>query len=77
MEDIIRKVQEKIVSGIANDGKPPEAIRSLYEMSRHIPTNTRADEFARAVDGLVDEEVTPAKSTGYIFNPERAKGIYI
>ncbi|MEK6792917.1 MAG: hypothetical protein AABX96_02610 [Nanoarchaeota archaeon] len=80
-KDPVRKVQEKLVAGISEDGRPPESIRSLHEMSRYVPPNTPVDQFARAVDGLVQEGVTPMRQTpiakGYSFEPNRARGKYL
>ncbi|MBS3084081.1 hypothetical protein J4423_04720 [Candidatus Pacearchaeota archaeon] len=80
-KDPVRQVQEEIVVGISEDGRPPESIRSLYDLSRHVPKDTPADQFARAVDGLVQEGVTPMRQTpiskGYYFEPTRARGKYL
>lgn len=80
-DDPVRKVQGKIVIGISEDGRPPESIRSLYDLSRHVPSNTSVDQFARAVDGLVQQGVTPMRQTpiakGYSLDPNRARERYL
>ena len=58
-KDSVKKTKEQIVEGISHDGRPPEDVRSLHDLSIYIPKDTPIDQFARAVDGLVREGVTP------------------
>lgn len=66
---------------MANDGKPPEAIRTLREMAGYLPPETPVRDFARSVDELTREGVTPSRSNpviqGHFLNPSKAIGKYL